>query len=267
MQPITEMSHEQARAVRYVLMDIDDTLTRRGKLLAASYTALWRLQEAGLRVIPVTGRPAGWCDCIAREWPVDGVVGENGAFAFWEEPQQDRLPLLKTMYHPNAVRNNHAALRRVRERALREIPLLRDSKDQFARLFDIALDFAEEEPVLPLSAAERVREIAAAEGAIAKVSSIHVNIWMGKYDKLSMTELFLRERFGWQGTLTEAVFAGDSPNDEPMFARFPLSCAVANIRRYDGLLTRLPAFVASKECGEGFAEIARVLLEKRAAKG
>lgn len=267
MKPITEMSHEQARAVRYVLMDIDDTLTRRGKLLASSYTALWQLREAGLRVIPVTGRPAGWCDCIAREWPVDGVIGENGAFAFWEEPEGDRLPVLKAMYHPNAIRNNHPALRRIRERAFVEMPLLRDAKDQFARLFDIALDFAEEEPVLPLSAAERVREIAAAEGALAKVSSIHVNIWMGQYDKLSMTELFLRERFGWQGALDEAVFAGDSPNDEPMFTRFPLSCAVANIRRYEGLLKHLPAFVASQEGGEGFAEIAQALLEKRTAQG
>jgi hydroxymethylpyrimidine pyrophosphatase-like HAD family hydrolase len=244
-------------------MDIDDTITRQGKLLAASYTALWQLKKAGLTVIPVTGRPAGWCDCIARQWPVDGVVGENGAFAFWEAPQADRLPVLKAMYHPNAVTNGHPALRRIRERAFAEIPLLRDAKDQFARLFDIALDFAEEDPVLPLSAAGRVQEIAIEEGAAAKVSSIHVNIWMGNYDKLSMAGLFLRECFGWQGELTEVIFMGDSPNDEPMFARFPLACAVANIRRYEGLVNHLPAFVASKECGEGFAEITQVVLEKR----
>ena len=53
------MSAEEAAGVRYILMDIDDTLTREGKLLASSYTALWKLKEAGLRVIPVTGRPAG----------------------------------------------------------------------------------------------------------------------------------------------------------------------------------------------------------------
>jgi hydroxymethylpyrimidine pyrophosphatase-like HAD family hydrolase len=75
MKPIAEMSAAEAAGLRYVLMDIDDTLTRGGKLLASAYSGLWKLKEAGLKVIPVTGRPAGWCDLIARERPVDGVVG------------------------------------------------------------------------------------------------------------------------------------------------------------------------------------------------
>src|SRR5690349_23116960 len=72
-----------ARAVQFILLDIDDTLTTRGKLGAQAYGALEALQRAGKKVIPVTGRPAGWCDHIARMWPVDAVVGENGAFYFW----------------------------------------------------------------------------------------------------------------------------------------------------------------------------------------
>jgi HAD superfamily hydrolase (TIGR01484 family) len=274
VKPVSEMSPAEAAGVRYILMDIDDTITSGGKLLAASYTALWKLKAAGLRVIPVTGRPAGWCDLIAREWPVDGVVGENGALVFWEafdgdgpageDHSAERRPRLRAEYHPGAVRNDHPALRRIRERAFAEFPLLREAKDQFARLFDLALDFAEEDPVLPLGAAERVREIALEEGARARVSSIHVNIWMGDYDKLSMTEHFLQSRFCWQPGAgdREVVFVGDSPNDEPMFARFPLSCAVANIRRYEGLIRHYPAFVAEKECAEGFAEIAASVLDK-----
>jgi HAD superfamily hydrolase (TIGR01484 family) len=261
------MTREEASGLRYILMDIDDTLTREGKLLASSYSALWKLKEAGLKVIPVTGRPAGWCDLIAREWPVDGVVGENGALAFWEEEQDigGGLPVLKAEYHPKAVRNDHRTLARVRERALGEFPGLRVAKDQFARLFDLALDFAEEDPVLPLSTARRIRDIAVEEGAQAKISSIHVNIWMGDYDKLSMAERFLSSRFGWRPGAgdRELVFVGDSPNDEPMFARFPLACAVANVRKYEKLIKRLPAFAASRECGDGFAEIAETILERR----
>jgi 3-deoxy-D-manno-octulosonate 8-phosphate phosphatase KdsC-like HAD superfamily phosphatase len=100
---------------------------------------------------------------------------------------------------------------------------------------------------------------------MAKVSSIHVNVWMGSYDKLSMAERFLSRRFGWQSGAgdREVAFVGDSPNDEPMFARFPLACAVANIRRYGGLIRHPPAFVASQDCGEGFAEIASAILDKR----
>lgn len=268
MQPIALLSLAQARRVRYVLMDIDDTLTREGKLLASSFRALWRLKEAGLVVIPVTGRPAGWCDLIAREWPVDGVVGENGALAFWEEPSPaGRLPVLHQAFHPAAVRNDHPTLERVRERALAEVSGLRVAKDQFARMFDLALDFAEEEPILSLSDAARVKAVAEEEGAVAKVSSIHVNVWMGAYDKLSMAESFLADRFGWDSRteLDRVVFVGDSPNDEPMFARFPLACAVANIRRYEGLVKTLPAFVSEAECGEGFAEIAEALLTSTSA--
>jgi HAD superfamily hydrolase (TIGR01484 family) len=268
------MTREEAAGVKYILMDIDDTLTREGKLLASAYTSLWKLKEAGLKVIPVTGRPAGWCDLIAREWPVDGVVGENGALAFWEEPQANtavgsrdsgRLPVLKAEYHPNAIRNDHPVLAKIKERSLAEFPLLRVAKDQFARLYDLALDFAEEDPILPLSAAQRIQDIAVEEGAQAKVSSIHVNIWMGTYDKLSMAERFLSCRFGWQSGAgdREVVIAGDSPNDEPMFARFPLACAVANVRKYESLIKNLPAFVASKECGDGFAEIAETILKRR----
>jgi HAD superfamily hydrolase (TIGR01484 family) len=265
MNPISDITPSQAAGVRYVLMDIDDTLTHHGKLLASSYNALWKLKAAGLKVVPVTGRPAGWCDCIARQWPVDGVVGENGALAFWEEPCGEghtERQILKAIYHSNAVKNDHPVLMTVRERALAEVPGLRDAKDQFARLFDIALDFAEEEPVLSFSAAEKVKEIAIAEGAVAKISSIHVNVWMGDYDKLSMAGRFLSDRFGWQGNLEEVVFAGDSPNDEPMFARFPLSCAVANIRDFLHLIKDKPAFIAEKEGGEGFAEIADALLAR-----
>jgi HAD superfamily hydrolase (TIGR01484 family) len=266
MKPISDLSAHEARRIRFVLMDIDDTLTRGGKLLAPSFAALWDLKKAGLAVIPVTGRPAGWCDLIAREWPVDGVVGENGALAFWEEPAADRLPVLKQAFHPAAVRNDHPTLGRVRERALSEVKGLRVSKDQFARLFDLALDFAEEDPVLPLSDAARVKRIAEEEGAVAKVSSIHVNVWMGKYDKLSMAERFLADRFGWDASreADQVVFVGDSPNDEPMFARFPMACAVANIRRYGDLVKALPAFVSRAECGDGFAEIAAALLDRRA---
>jgi HAD superfamily hydrolase (TIGR01484 family) len=274
MKPVSQMSAAEAAGVRYVLMDIDGTLTTGGKLSAEAFTALWRLHKAGLKVIPITGRPAGWCDLIAREWPVDGVVGENGAFVFWEENG-----ILLEEFHPNAIRNDHPVLQRIKNTALAEVPGARIAKDQFFRIFDLAIDFAEEEPVLPLETARQLEAIALEAGAKAKISSIHVNVWMGEYDKLSMTERFLQKRFGWKddrmscgGTvsrsfafpaLTEVLFVGDSPNDCPMFARFPLACGVANIKRYGKLLASLPAFVSQAECGEGFAEIVQTLLDKQ----
>jgi HAD superfamily hydrolase (TIGR01484 family) len=264
MKAIQEMTTSEARGIRFVLIDIDDTLTKNGKLPAAAFSALWQLKDAGLVVIPVTGRPAGWCDIIAREWPVDGVIGENGALAFWEERNEKNMSLLKQEFFSGAIRNDHPTLVKIKDEALKEVDGLRIAKDQFARMFDIAFDFAEEEPVLSLQDAEKVKCIAEKHGAVAKVSSIHVNVWMGTYDKLSMAEQFLAKRFGWNAETdsSQVMFCGDSPNDEPMFKHFPLAAGVANVSHYKNLMKHFPTFVASKECGDGFAEIANVLLER-----
>src|ERR1700682_6223328 len=82
IRPLSEFPAARRAAIRFVLLDVDDTLTTGGRLSAAAYAALEDLSRHGLRVIPVTGRPAGWCDLIARFWPVDAVIGENGAFYF-----------------------------------------------------------------------------------------------------------------------------------------------------------------------------------------
>src|SRR6185436_20041914 len=79
MRPLAELD---AKGVGALLFDIDDSLTTSGKLTAGAYAALERWKSAGKRAVAVTGRPAGWCDHIARMWPIDAVVGENGAFYF-----------------------------------------------------------------------------------------------------------------------------------------------------------------------------------------
>jgi len=259
VKPIRELDRAAAAGIRFVLFDIDDTITEDGLLLEESYSALWALRRAGLRVLPITGRPAGWCDLIARQWPVDGVVGENGAFAFYQVEGR-----LERLFHPSAPDPEAARIRieGLRAAVAASFPGLRIAKDQRYRLFDLALDFAEEAPILPLSAAERLQELCEREGARAKISSIHVNAWFGDYDKLSMAELFLSRNFGWDPIQDPGavMFFGDSPNDEPMFGRFPLSCGVANVRRFESLMRHPPAFVTDKAFGYGFAEGCSIIL-------
>ena len=262
MRPIASMTAAEARGVRYVLFDIDDTITESGRLLRQSYDALWDLSAAGLAAIPVTGRPAGWCDMIARQWPVSGVVGENGAFVFYLEGDALQRQLHSCAPDPDTVR---ARLTELGSRALRKFPGLRIAKDQPYRVFDVALDFAEEEPNLGLNLASRVKRFCEAEGAVAKVSSIHVNAWFGDYDKLSMAEQFLSSRFEFDPILdsSSVLYFGDSPNDEPMFRRFELSVGVANVKNYAKLIEFEPKFVTQKPFGYGFAEGVDVLLRLR----
>ena len=168
-------------------------MTSDGKLSSSSYAALWRLHEAGIGVIPVTGRPAGWCDAIARQWPVIGVIGENGAFAFWESNGT-----VKRIYHPEASEITAKKLDAVRDAVLRRVPESRVAGDQFARLFDLAIDFAEESPRLSLNTAKEIQQIFLEHGATAKVSSIHVNGWFGSWNKRSMVQTFGREQLGFE---------------------------------------------------------------------
>ncbi len=249
MRPITELSAQEARNIRYVLMDIDDTITTDGKLPSCAYTALWQAYDAGLIVVPITGRPAGWCDLIVRQWPVHGVVGENGALVFWEKDGH-----LYRLFDEEAVSNTHHTLLKIKDRVLREVPQARIAGDQFARMFDIAIDFAEEEPRLPLESAKKIQEICEEMGAIAKISSIHVNTWMGTYDKLSMATRFLTEQYGYEDTRDQVLFFGDSPNDEPMFSHFPLSVGVASVLEYAHYMKHLPTFITAQKGGEGFVE-------------
>ena len=147
-------------------------------------------------------------------------------------------------------------------------PGLRLAKDQPYRLFDVALDFAEEQPDLGLKVAKEVKAWCEAEGAVAKVSSIHVNAWFGNYDKLGMAELFLSRVLGYDPVkdLSSVLYFGDSPNDEPMFGHFPLSCGVANVTKYADMMVHPPKYVTERPFGYGYAEGVSVLLnlmEKR----
>ena len=256
LQPFSGFGAGEAEKLRWVLCDIDDTITTGGKLTAGAYSALWALKEAGYGVIPVTGRPAGWCDLIVREWPVDAVVGENGAFALYFDG-----PELKRLLHANTAPDAQQRLSAVRERVLKEVPGCRIAKDQFSRIYDLAIDFAEDEPRLPLETAEKIRDICLDMGAEAKISSIHVNAWFGKYDKVSMTRILFRDVLGVTEPEAEALFFGDSPNDEPMFRFLPLSCAVANIRPFAERMEHLPRYVTENSGAEGFAEGVGHILE------
>ena len=191
MRPLAEFPLAARQAIRGVLTDIDDTLTLGGQLPAVAYAALERLRAAGLLVVPVTGRPAGWCDHIARMWPVDAVVGENGAF--WFRYDRGGRRLVKRY----VVNDEERALRRARlgaiaERVLAEVPGCAIASDQPYREADLAIDFCEDVAPLPLGDVQRIVDIMQAEGLTAKASSIHVNGWFGGYDKLSTTRLMMR---------------------------------------------------------------------------
>ena len=264
MLPLQHLPDSALAQITGLFLDIDDTLTTDGKLPAEAYAALEALHKNGLKVIPVTGRPAGWCDHIARMWPVDAVVGENGAFYFWHDEQGRKLR--QRFLADDATRASNAArLKVIAEQLLQAVPGCALASDQFCRIADIAIDFCEDVPALPCEEVERIAGIMRAAGMTAKISSIHVNGWFGDYDKLGMARILMRERYGvdLDSERQRYLFIGDSPNDEPMFGYFPHAVGVANVAEFAAGMTHPPAYVTQERCGQGFVELARRLLGVR----
>jgi HAD superfamily hydrolase (TIGR01484 family) len=261
MKPLAALPDIARQDIRCVLTDIDDTLSTQGRITAETYTAMEALHAAGYLVIPVTGRPAGWCDHIARMWPVDAIVGENGALYMRHD---DVARVLKKRFVADVAerKRDRQRLAAIGEKILRGIPGCAIASDQQYRETDIAIDYCED--VVPLSRedVERIVAMMRSEGMNAKVSSIHVNGWFGSYDKLAMTRTLLAEEFGidLDAEQQRCIFIGDSPNDAPMFDFFSYSIGVANVHAFGDAIAAPPKYVTTAKAGAGFAELATFLL-------
>jgi HAD superfamily hydrolase (TIGR01484 family) len=255
---------EKRRRIRGVFTDIDDTLTDGGRIEAATLDALFRLQRAGFLVVPITGRPAGWCDMIARTWPVDAVIGENGAFYFRYD-QSSRRMVRQFVDDPVNRADKRRRLDEIADAVLAAVPGSALAADQAYRETDLAIDFAEDVGPLSDDDINNIVDIFLQHGATAKVSSIHVNGWFGSYDKLTMARTLMQEMFATDLTTknNRYVFVGDSPNDAPMFGFFENSVGVANVKPFTDRCDALPHWITTAPRGAGFCELAEALLSVR----
>jgi len=253
-----------ADQIQYIFTDIDDTLTTHGQLQANAYKALWDLKDAGFQIIPVTGRPAGWCEMIVRFWPVDAVIGENGGFYFCFKGQEKNKKLFRKFVNSQEERTaNQQKLKKIETEVLDSVPGSAVASDQFTRLMDLAIDFCEDVPALKNSDIKKIVSIYESHGAVAKVSSIHVNGWFGDYSKISMIKTYWETELGksFDEIKNKSLFVGDSPNDEPSFEHFKTSVGVANILKFLGDLKFKPSFITKSEGGDGFVELTEKLLK------
>jgi HAD superfamily hydrolase (TIGR01484 family) len=260
LQPLLQLPLSALRAVRGVLTDIDDTLTRDGAIEPAASAALQRLAKARLPVIAITGRPAGWSEPFAMAWPVAAIVAENGAVML----RRDGDTLRRDFTQDEATRSRHFQRLQHCALALRAaVPGAHLSRDSGGRLTDIAIDHSE---FAHLDAAQidAVLALMRGHGLNASVSSIHINGWIGAHHKASGARWAVQTVLGVPFDPADWLFVGDSANDQPMFELVPLSVGVANIARFVPQLRVLPAFVTPSERGRGFAEAVQRLLAAKA---
>ncbi len=263
MLDLTHWPIDDRRHIIGVFTDIDDTLTTHGAITPDALHALAQLKSAGLHVIPITGRPVGWSEPFAWDWPVDALVAENGAVALVRESGIEKV--MKHYQQDLSTRTiNFARMQQVAQRVLRELPNARMAQDSAGRETDIAIDHSEFTHLAPAHIAQVV-QIMQSEGMNATVSSIHINGWFGAHNKLAGARWIVRERLGREldDEIGRWVYVGDSTNDQLMFEHFPHSVGVANIRRFEAELTHLPRYITQGERGAGFTEVVRALLRAR----
>jgi hydroxymethylpyrimidine pyrophosphatase-like HAD family hydrolase len=265
MRPLSGLGAEEARGLRGLLFDLDDTLLSHGVLTRAAYDALWTLRDAGLALVAVTGRPSGWGEVIVRQWPIDGCVTENGAVHLVREGRG--VALIDACDEP-ARRARTERLAQLVERVHAVVPEARLSDDAHARVSDVTWDVGELVTLPPDRVALIAREINRA-GARSTQSSVHLHATFDVDDKASGAVRFCARRLGEppDAAIVRFGFVGDSGNDAACFAAFRTTFGVANVSASVGRLSVTPRYVAIRAMGEGFAEIAGAILAARGAQG
>lgn len=257
-QPLTQARLAKVEAV---FTDVDGTLTTKGQLSSATLRAIEWLKACDVRVVLVSGRPAGWGEAWARQWPVDGVIVENGGLYFTRRGDE----IVKVYAQPPAARRtNRARLSKEVAAACRAVKGARLSGDSLFTEVDLAIDY-NEDVSLGSEAADAIEAFLRGRGVTAVRSSVHVNCWIGRFDKLSMVKKYLATE--WKKTLRPGdqrfVYVGDSFNDEPMFRAFPLSVGVANVLDVIDRLASPPRFITRAREGKGFGEVADAVVRAR----
>ncbi len=238
--------------VRALFSDVDGTMTSGERIEASTFEALERLGDAGVPLIMVTGRPAGWGQAFMKMMPVLAVVTENGGVTFVREGRRTN----KIYGVPQASlpewrrRMNDAAVE-----VMSKVPGARLSSDSKYREVDLAIDW-NEEVSLTKDDAEHAVSIIRKAGFTAVRSSVHVNFGPPHFDKLSACMTVVRQVLGGDANdLSPYVFVGDALNDAPMFGGFPTSVGVANIKQWWDDLAFKPSYLTELPEGAGLREL------------
>jgi HAD superfamily hydrolase (TIGR01484 family) len=243
--------------VRALFSDVDGTMTTGDRIEASTYEALERLGEAGIPVLMVTGRPAGFAHAFMKMTPVLACVAENGGVMFVREGRK----LVKSYGVPAAsLPEWRRRMNDIAVDVMSKVPGARLSSDSKYREVDLAIDW-NEEVSLSRDDAEACVHLIQKAGFAAVRSSVHVNFGPPHFDKLSACQQMVRRVLGGDtDNLAPYVYVGDALNDAPMFHGFPTSVGVANVRTWWDELAHKPAYITERPEGPGLRELVEHLL-------
>jgi HAD superfamily hydrolase (TIGR01484 family) len=246
------MKDERFKNIRLIATDMDGTLTLEGKYTSQLLKTLEDLQSSGAIVLIVTGRSAGWVNAVTHYLPVVGAIAENGGLLYLNgrEAAEFLTPISDITSHRQKLAATFQLLQN-------KFPAIAESADNRFRITDWTFDVAG----LNQQALQQMQEICHQQGWSFTYSTVQCHIKPLEQDKAIALLQVLRKHFP-QFTLEQILTVGDSPNDESLFDRhkFPFSAGVANVLHYKMQLKHLPSYVTNKAEGEGFSELAQLII-------
>ena len=253
MEPLSQIKRDKINEIKVLLFDLDGTFVSDDRLRSSTFRCLEKLRQKNIKRIAVTGRPAGWCDLIARWWPVNSVVGENGAFSY---TISDGRIIRKTFVSSSRLSAHQKKLNLLFDEIKSNFGDVHLAADQPFRQWDLALDISEEQE-MDDDKVKAIYDFCISNGANAAISNIHLNVWYGNYNKLDMSLKILDE---WNLKEHECMYIGDSPNDSPMFNHFSFSVGVKSVLKYKDIMDCFPSYLTTRDSSEGFEELTNLIL-------
>lgn len=257
MKALEDLKAHEARALEGLFFDLDDTFLDEGRLSEAAFSLLFSLQASGLRLIALTGRPASWAEQIARMWPVEAAIAENGALSYKRVGAQvERLDTLD----PETRGLHRVRLEALVALARAELSDLVPADDVNGRVSDYTFDIGEHEQATE-DTIRAAQALAQRAGARTTRSSVHLHFTFDRSDKATGALAYLRSS-GHDPTsaLRRFAFIGDSQNDAPAFAAFQTTCGVQNLR---GHFSIPPRYITQQKASAGFCAFGQRLIELR----
>ncbi len=237
--------------IQVVATDMDGTLTHKGRFSPALLDALERLQQAGVAVIIVTGRSAGWVQGVVNYLPIWGAIAENGGILFTPGGEQHILADLDDIPH------HRSTLQQTFQTLQARFPSLKEATDNCFRLTDWTFS------VQGIAADElaAIQQWVESRRWSFTYSTVQCHIKPLEQTKAKAVRHALNRYFP-SVSLSSVITVGDSPNDESLFdaEAFPCSVGVANIQHYGDRLQHLPTYITPHPEVDGFCALVQAIV-------
>jgi HAD superfamily hydrolase (TIGR01484 family) len=250
--PLFPLNNTDLSDIRLIASDVDGTLTQNGKFSSDFISTLIDLQSAGIKVLLVTGRSAGWVSALVNYLPVEGAIAENGGLFLQPNGTQDLLSSVPNLSrHRILLENTFHHIKQL-------FPNLLTSTDNQFRITDWTFDVDN----LSTEDIQAISSQCHQMGWSFTYSNVQCHIKPIHQDKATGLMSVLKKYFPELNS-QQVLTVGDSPNDEAMFDAdlFPLSVGVANIRHYQDQMLHLPKYLTQASEFAGFSELAKLLLQ------